>query len=73
MVDDDFIRELFTGLDFNKMKTRNQQITAHIRKLLLNNPQEKYLFVVGAGYLSTNFYLFFKLISLCFSFLFIFF
>jgi hypothetical protein len=56
MVDDDFVKELFTGLDLNKMKKRNQQITEHIRKLLINNPQQKYLFVVGAGY-SSKFFL----------------
>ncbi len=51
MIDEDFVKEMHKGLDFNKMKKRNQQITEHIHKLLKNYPQEKYLFAVGAGIL----------------------
>lgn len=52
MIDDDFVNELYKGLDFLKMKKRNQQMTEHIRQLFKTDPHEKYLFVVGAGYLS---------------------
>jgi hypothetical protein len=49
MIDDDFIKELYKGLDFLKMKKRNEQMTKHIRQLIKTDPQEKYLFAVGAG------------------------
>jgi hypothetical protein len=49
MIDDDFVKEIYKGLDFDKMKKRNQQITEHIRQLLKTNPQKKYSFVVGVG------------------------
>lgn len=49
MIDEDFIRELYQSLDFGSMTKRNEQITKKIRELLKKNPQEKYIFAVGAG------------------------
>jgi uncharacterized protein YbcC (UPF0753/DUF2309 family) len=60
MVDEDFVKEIYKNFDFNKMKERNQQMTEHIRKLLQNNPQQKYVFAVGSGYLFNSL---FKLIN----------
>jgi uncharacterized protein YbaP (TraB family) len=54
MIDDDFIKELYKGLDFLKMKKRNEQMTKHIRQLIKTDPQEKYLFAVGAAHLFGN-------------------
>jgi len=54
MIGEDFVKELLKGLDFNKMIKRNQQITEHIRKLLKNDPQQSYVFVVGAAHLFGN-------------------
>jgi len=51
MIDEDFVKEIYKGLDSDKMKKRNQHITEHIHQLLKTNPQQKYLFAVGAGIL----------------------
>lgn len=49
MIDEEFVKEISKGLDAVKMKYRNERITEKIRYLLTNNPQKKYVFVVGAG------------------------
>lgn len=54
LIDEDFIDEMYYKFDFNEMKKRNKQITEKIRELLTNNPQEKYLFAVGAAHLFGN-------------------
>lgn len=69
MIDDDFIKELYKGLDFLKMKKRNEQMTKHIRQLIKTDPQEKYLFAVGAGCSSSypNSFLYFIFFQLIYS------
>lgn len=54
MIDEDFISEMYKNLDFDDMKKRNEQITKKIRELLTENPQNKYLFAVGAGRFSLS-------------------
>ena len=49
MVDDEFVKEISKFFDSVKMKYRNERITDRIRNLLTNNPQKKYVFVIGAG------------------------
>jgi len=57
MIDEDFIKDAFTNLDFLKMKKRNEQMTKQIRRLLKKDPHKKYLFAVGAGILFNSFVL----------------
>lgn len=49
MINEDFIEEISKSLDAAKMTYRNERITDKIRNLLTNNPQKKYVFVIGAG------------------------
>jgi hypothetical protein len=67
MLDEGFMNEVFKIIDLSQLKKRNQQITKQIRKLLKKDPKKKYLFAVGAGYLTIEFLIWIKPFLLIFS------